>query len=86
LVVALFREHGFQVELNRPYSGAFVPMPCYRINAAVWSVMIEINRALYMNEASGTRHQQYEELRPKVQVILQSLVDGTRKAITQSQQ
>jgi N-formylglutamate amidohydrolase len=45
-----FSEMGYSVELNAPFSGAIVPQQFYQTNAAVKSVMIEVNRGLYMNE------------------------------------
>ena len=74
---SLFREGGFQVELNRPFAGALVPMAHYRRNPHVWSVMIEVNRSLYMDEGTGERTVQFESLRRKVQGILQRLVAST---------
>lgn len=50
-----FRNAGFIVALNAPFSGAMVPMPYYQKDRRVVSVMIEVNRALYMVEATGQR-------------------------------
>jgi N-formylglutamate deformylase len=47
-----FRKKGYSVEFNRPFAGSIVPTKYYKINKNVFSIMIEINRKLYMNEQS----------------------------------
>jgi N-formylglutamate amidohydrolase len=49
----VFRQAGFTVALNRPFAGAIVPLEHYRRERRLTSIMIEINRALYLDEASG---------------------------------
>lgn len=44
-----FSDLGYDVGLNTPYAGAIVPIDYYRKDRRVKSVMIEINRSLYMN-------------------------------------
>lgn len=44
-----FRSMGYSVELNRPFAGCIVPLKYYRSNQRVMSIMIEINRRLYMD-------------------------------------
>ena len=51
LVEALTRHFvaaGFTVEINRPYSGTIVPLRHYRRQPRVASVMVEVNRRLYL--------------------------------------
>lgn len=43
-----FEKKGYIVKINDPYSGSFVPMKYYFKNKNVESIMIEINRDLYM--------------------------------------
>jgi N-formylglutamate amidohydrolase len=62
--------------LNRPFAGAIVPMAHYRIDANVRSIMIEVNRRLYLNEATGTRSKGYEACRR----MTGRLVDAIRNA------
>ncbi len=49
----LLRDHfsgrGYSVEINRPFVGCIVPIRYYRRNTRVMSVMIEINRRLYID-------------------------------------
>ena len=43
-----FAERGYSVSFNTPYAGAIVPLPCCRVDPRVQSVMIEVNRRLYL--------------------------------------
>ena len=51
--LAAFEAEGFHVALNTPFPGAIVPARHDATDLRVGSVMIEVNRALYMDEASG---------------------------------
>jgi len=42
------KEKGYSVEINHPYSGTMVPIEYYKCNKSVYSLMIEVNRKLYM--------------------------------------
>ena len=48
MVKLFLTEKGFSVKLNSPYKGTIVPLKHYQKNTNVYSVMIEINRKLYM--------------------------------------
>ena len=50
LVHGHFISLGFRIACNTPFSGSIVPMRHYRKDRRVMSVMIEINRSLYMDE------------------------------------
>jgi N-formylglutamate amidohydrolase len=44
-----FEQKGYRVEINKPFAGTMIPMKYYHKNPKVMSVMIEVNRKLYMN-------------------------------------
>jgi len=50
---AVGRERGLTVCRNRPYAGTMVPLAHFQRDDRVQSVMLEINRRLYMGEAEG---------------------------------
>ena len=58
--VAAFRGAGFVTEVDRLFSGALVPRSHHRTEKHVCAVMVEVNRALYLNEATGERNEVYE--------------------------
>ena len=46
---------GYSVGVNRPYEGTIVPMAFWQKDRRVISMMIEVNRSLYMDEATGRK-------------------------------
>lgn len=48
-----FESYGLSVGINTPFCGTIVPMKYYHKNKHVRSVMIEINKSLYVNEEAG---------------------------------
>lgn len=55
LAARKFEEIGLSVVINRPFSGALVPLKFYQKEPKVFGLMIEINRALYMDESTGEK-------------------------------
>lgn len=62
-----FLAAGFEVGINSPFSGAIVPSTHYRKDARVSAVMIEVRRDLYMNEDTGFRLVDFEQVSKVVQ-------------------
>ena len=52
-LVLRFSTEGLSVALNRPFSGALVPMHYFRNDDRVTSIMVEVNRRLYLDEVTG---------------------------------
>ena len=52
-VEAVCRDRALTVCVNRPYAGTMVPLAHFQSDGRVQSVMLEINRRLYMGEAEG---------------------------------
>jgi N-formylglutamate deformylase len=53
-LLLMFKQHfinkGFSVAVNSPYSGSIVPMEHFNKNLKVKTIMIELNRKLYMDD------------------------------------
>ena len=60
---AFFRARGFDVGFDTPFSGAMVPGFCFGRDPRVQSLMIEVRRDLYMDEATGERHEGFVRMR-----------------------
>ena len=60
---AHFEEHGLSVEVDRPYSGTMVPLDYYGRDQRVSSVMIEVNRRLYLKPRSSDKSDGYGRIR-----------------------
>jgi N-formylglutamate amidohydrolase len=74
--LSAFRARGWRVALDRPYAGSIVPMRYHRQDARVASVMVEMNRSLYMDEATGERLPEFPEIGTKVQSALKTLIEA----------
>ena len=62
LAEAFFRARGFGVGVDIPFSGAIVPNRFFGKEPRVQSLMIEVRRDLYMDEATGERHDGFERI------------------------
>lgn len=60
---SFFRDRGFDVDLDTPFSGAMVPGRYFGNDPRVRSLMIEVRRDLYMDEATGRRHAGFDRIR-----------------------
>ena len=49
MAFAFLTNQGYSVKINYPYAGTIVPMKHYQKNENVHSIMIEVNRKLYMD-------------------------------------
>jgi N-formylglutamate amidohydrolase len=47
--VKFFGDRGFRLGVDEPYSGSLVPMKHYQNDTRVKSIMLEVNRKLYLN-------------------------------------
>lgn len=53
---------GYRVKVNSPFAGTMVPIKSYRKDKRVKSLMIEVNRGLYM-ETPGVKGSRFQEIR-----------------------
>ena len=69
---------GLTCRINKPFDGSLVPNRFLEQDKRVSSIMIEVNRSLYMDEGSGERSSQYDQCRSAVGRIIQQIrqVDG----------
>ncbi len=74
-VIKSFKRHNFSLRINEPFVGALVPMNYYRKDSRVLSIMIEINRSLYMNENTGEKSKDFEGMKGAVSRVLNTLMN-----------
>jgi N-formylglutamate amidohydrolase len=77
-MVTAVKEAGYSVAVDAPFAGALVPLSCYRNNDRVLSVMIEVNRRLYMNEQSGRRSPYFDQVCAAVARLIESVAETGR--------
>ncbi len=54
-----FKNFCGHVDVNKPYNGTLVPSEYYKKNKNVYSIMIEINRNLYLKENSNLKNENF---------------------------
>jgi N-formylglutamate amidohydrolase len=67
--VRFLETRGYTTMINAPFSGTLVPMMFYTRDKRVSSIMIEINRGLYMYD-DGTRNKRFSVIKADVQALL----------------
>jgi N-formylglutamate amidohydrolase len=68
-----FEAMNWSVEINRPFAGTIVPQGHYRKVHIAASLMIEVNRKLYMDEATGIRGARFQEVQEAIQRLMHEL-------------
>lgn len=59
--IAYFEQKGYSIGVDWPYKGTIVPLAHYQKNEKVNSIMLEVNRELYLNEPSNEKSKKYNE-------------------------
>lgn len=67
-----FEELGYRVGINEPFKGTIMPLKYYKQEKRVQSIMLEINRKLYMNEENGEKIERFEELKSNIKKVIKS--------------
>ncbi len=62
-----FENLGYSLGIDWPYSGSIVPMTYYQKEKRVSSIMLEINRKLYLNEPTNKKSKDYSKTKDVVQ-------------------
>lgn len=70
LVSKFLESKGYEVAINSPFSGSMVSAEHYCSATTVESLMVEVNRSLYMDEATGEKNEEY----PKIKSLIGELV------------
>ncbi len=63
MAVGFFKSKGYSVKVNSPYSGTIVPMKHYHKDKRVQSLMIELNRGLYLKQRSKKKNSFFHTLK-----------------------
>jgi N-formylglutamate deformylase len=71
--VRLYEHYDLKTTINKPFKGSLVPVKYYRSNKNVLSVMIEVNRKLYLNEDTALKNDSFGKIQKIIQVVLESL-------------
>ncbi|MDA8847361.1 N-formylglutamate amidohydrolase [Flavobacteriaceae bacterium] len=66
-----FEERNLTLGVDYPFSGSIVPMEYYQKNKNVESIMLEINRKLYLKEGTNEKSDNYKKTKEIVQKYIE---------------
>lgn len=75
-----FDKKGFSLGIDWPYAGTIVPMNYYKKHKSVRSIMLEINRKLYLEEGSSRKSEQYPLIKTVTKEYIE-LLDRVNRSI-----
>lgn len=78
--VHAFRDAGFTVGLNAPFAGTLVPMHYYRKDRRVTALMIEVNRGIYIDEATAERRPCFDSVAQSIRQCVARVISDCRIA------
>jgi N-formylglutamate deformylase len=68
-----FETKGYTLGIDTPYSGSIVPMEYYQKDKRVTSIMLEVNRRMYLNEPTNEKSDRYFKTKETVQDYIKFL-------------
>ena len=68
-----FQQRGFSLGIDAPYAGTIVPMDFYGKDRDVMSIMLEVNRKLYLKEPTNHKSANYQNTKQVVQDYIHTL-------------
>ncbi|WP_424941609.1 N-formylglutamate amidohydrolase [Aliiroseovarius sp. S253] len=74
-VESVFQGAGFRTARNMPFAGAFMAQHYGRPQAGRHVVQIEIDRSLYMDEASITPNYRFTEIQQRLRAVIAQIAD-----------
>lgn len=74
--VDFFNKLGYSLGIDWPYSGSIVPIEHYKKTKSVNSIMLEVNKKLYLNQFTNEKSNNYFEIKR----IIQQFINTMRKA------
>lgn len=79
-IVALVKDkvekEGYTVKINNPYRGTILPLKHYGKNDKVKSIMIEVNKSIYMNENNEIDKEKFIKVKAIIEEIMLLVVNS----------
>ena len=72
------RKLGYKPKVNTPFEGAITPAKYYGTDKRVVSIMFEVNRKLYMNEAEMTKSVDFDKTREACRALMHCAAEYVR--------
>ena len=71
--VRFFKDKGYSLGIDNPYSGTIVPLEHLNKTANVKSIMLEINKKLYLNESTNNKSDSYLKVKKVVRAYIEMI-------------
>lgn len=71
-------EKDMYIQENKPFSGSIVPSSYYNIDKRVISIMIEINRSLYMDEITGIKLSEFNNIKNMIEEFINYIIESLK--------
>ncbi len=78
--MSIFIAEGFVVARNAPFAGGFITQHYGRPSRGIHALQIEIDRALYMDERTVTRHEGFAEVQERLFRVVEALANISDQA------
>lgn len=69
-----FKNRGYTVSCNDPFSGSIVPLKHYGCDKRTLSIMVEVNRNLYLKEGSNLKNRNFKALKMQMRSLEEKLI------------
>lgn len=80
-LVDVAEKAGYSVMIDAPFSGALVPLAAYQTDRRIMSVMIEVSRRLYMDERSGEKRENFDQVCAVIGKLIMSAAKATQATL-----
>lgn len=74
LVRSFCDANGIMVAINKPFAGTYVPLMHLGRDKRVSSIMIEVNRSLYMNETTGDQSSRFSQTKEMIDDLIKEVI------------
>ncbi|MDO8676466.1 MAG: N-formylglutamate amidohydrolase [Candidatus Azambacteria bacterium] len=72
-----FKNNGFSCKTNSPYAGAIVPLKYYKKDKRIQSIMIEVNRDLYLETNTNIKNKNYKKIKKILNGFIEEMISAT---------
>jgi len=74
LVRSFCDANGITVAIDKPFAGTYVPLMHLGKDKRVSSIMVEVNRSLYMDETTGDRSSQFSQTKEMIDGLIKEVI------------
>jgi N-formylglutamate deformylase len=78
-LIALMRSFceasGVAIAINKPFAGTYMPLTYLGKDKRVSSIMVEVNRSLYMDEQTGDRSNQFFQTKNMIDGLIKEAIN-----------